>query len=60
MPLINELLELAKQSYALANSTLHLETKRALQDLGAKYARQAEELRCNEIAQAVIAKEKSR
>jgi hypothetical protein len=54
MPKIKELFELARQSYALANGTLNPETKKSLQDIGAKYAQQAEELRRNEVTQAVF------
>jgi len=52
MPRIKELIELAKQSYALANDTLHLETKKGLQDLAAKYEQQANELRRIEVTRA--------
>lgn len=41
----NELFELARQAYALANSTMHAETKTALQDIAANYDQQAEECR---------------
>ena len=54
---ISELAELAKQCYALANGTLHLETqKKALRDIGAKYEQLADELRRIEITRAVFPK----
>jgi hypothetical protein len=55
---IKELIELAKQSYALANDTLHPETKKGLQDLAAKYEQQANELRRIEVTRAVFPNEK--
>ena len=45
MPRIKELFELARQCYVQANQTLNPEAKKALQDIGAKYAQQADELR---------------
>jgi hypothetical protein len=57
MPRIKELLELAKQSYALANGTLHPEAKKALQDIGAKYAQQADDLRRIAITRAEYPKD---
>jgi hypothetical protein len=60
MPLINNLLELAKQSYALADGTLHPETKKNLQDLAAKYEQQADALRPIEVTRAEFPKEKSK
>ena len=53
MPRIKkELLEFAKQCYALANETLHPEAQKALQDIGAKYEQQADGLRRIAITRA--------
>jgi hypothetical protein len=52
MPRIKELLELARQSYALANGTLNPETKKTLQDIGHQYVQKADELRRIEITRA--------
>lgn len=54
MSRIDELFELARKSYALANDTLHPETKRALQDVAAKYEQEADELRRIETSKAVF------
>ena len=54
MPKIKELLELARQSYVLANGTLNPDTRKTLQDIGAKYAQRADELRRNEITQTIF------
>jgi hypothetical protein len=58
MPRIKELFELAKQCYGQANETLNPEAKRALQDIGAKYAQQADELRRIEVTRAVFPNDK--
>src|SRR5664280_2061315 len=50
--------QLAKQCYALAKDTLLPEAQRALQDIGAKYEQQADELRRIAIAQAEYPKDK--
>ena len=57
---IKELLELAKQSYALGSATLNPEAKKALQEIGAKFAQNAEDLRHIEVTRAEYPKEKSR
>ena len=54
MSRIDELIELARQSYALANGTLHPETKRALQDIAAKYEQEADRLRRIENSRASL------
>jgi hypothetical protein len=59
MTKIKELFELARQSYAVANATLNPETKKTLQDIGAKYVQQADELHRNEITQAVFPSDKN-
>jgi hypothetical protein len=53
MPRIKELLELAKQSYALANGTLNPDAKTTLQDIGHQYEKKADELRRIETTRAV-------
>jgi hypothetical protein len=58
MSRISELFELARQSYGLANSTTHPETKRFLQDVAAKYEQEADALRCIESSRAPIANDK--
>lgn len=57
MQKIKELLELARQSLALANGTTHPETKTALLDLAADYDQQAEERR-KSITQAIFPNDK--
>lgn len=57
MPTFNELSELARQSYALAAGTLEPQTKQHLLDIGAKYTRQAEELRRNAVIRAEYPKD---
>jgi len=59
MSRIDELFELARQSYALANGTLHPETKRALQDIAAKYEQEADKLRRTEISRAILRDKKT-
>ena len=54
MSRIDELIELARQSYALSNGTLHPETKRALQDIAAKYEQEADRLRRIENSRASL------
>jgi hypothetical protein len=58
MSRIDGLFELARQSYALANSTSHPETKKSLQDMAAKYEQQADELRRIEISKAALSNDK--
>jgi hypothetical protein len=58
MPRIKELLTLAKQSYAQANDTLNPEAKKTLQDIGTRYAQEADELRHIQITQAVFPNDK--
>ena len=66
MPRIKELLDLARQSYALATGTLNPDTKKALQDIGQRYEQKADELRkqrgeqisCTEITQAIFPHDK--
>jgi hypothetical protein len=50
--------QLAKQCYALAKDTLLPEAQRALQDIGAKYEQQADELRRIAITRAEYPKDK--
>jgi len=57
MPRIKELIELGRQCYELANATLNPEAKKALQDIDAKYAQKADELRRIEIIQAKFPKD---
>ena len=57
MPKIKELFELARQSYALANGTFDPETKKTLQNIGAKYVQQAEGLRSIAITRAEYPKD---
>ena len=57
---IKELLGLAKQSFALASDTLNPEAKKALEEIGAKFAQNAEDLRRIEVTRAEYPKEKSR
>ncbi len=45
MSRIKELLELGRQSYALATGTLNPEAKKTLQDMGKQYVQEADELR---------------
>jgi hypothetical protein len=59
MPRVRELLELARQSYAVANGTLNPETKKTLQDIGARYVQKADELRRVEITRAVYPNDKT-
>jgi hypothetical protein len=58
MSRIAELLQLASQSYALANGTLNPEAKKALQNVGDQYGQQADELRRIEITRAAILNDK--
>ena len=58
MPRIKKLFTLAKQCYAQANDTLNLEAKKTLQDIGNRYAQEADELRRIQITQAVFPNDK--
>jgi hypothetical protein len=52
MPRVRELLELARNYYAQANGTVNPDAKRAMQELGDKYVREADNLRRYQIIQA--------
>jgi hypothetical protein len=58
MPRIRELLELARQSYALATGTVNPDAKKTLQEIGREYEQKADELRRTEITQAVFPDDK--
>ena len=58
MPRIRELLELARQSYALAIGTVNPDAKKALHEIGREYEQKADELRSTEITQAVFPDDK--
>jgi hypothetical protein len=56
MPRIRELFKLARKFYAKANTTVNPDAKQALQELGDKYLKEADDLRHSQIIQAAFPK----